>query len=177
MTRLNIPDQGTVLEGEQEIRAYLSQRGVVYQCWQAPAPLPKDADPDTILAAFKKDLDPLMAKGGYKTADVISVYPDTEGLATIRQKFLPEHTHSEDEVRFFVEGEGLFWFNLRGDEPVFSVLCQAGDLISVPANTRHWFDLGPKAYVRAIRIFTDPAGWVANYTGSGIDASYNPEYL
>ena len=98
-----------------------------------------------------------------------------ENLQALRAKFLNEHTHSEDEVRFFVEGEGQFWFHLekgpKGEE-VFQVICRAGDFLSVPAGYKHWFDLAPKYTVKAIRIFTSPDGWVANYTGSGVENGY-----
>jgi 1,2-dihydroxy-3-keto-5-methylthiopentene dioxygenase len=47
-------------------------------------------------------------------------------------------------------------------------LCERGDLISVPAGTRHWFDMGPAPRFTAIRLFTTPAGWVANFTGEPI---------
>ncbi|MDJ0834967.1 MAG: cupin domain-containing protein [Acidobacteriota bacterium] len=176
MAVLEIPDQDKVIRGYENIHAYLDARGIVFEEWHADRHPAKDADQDTILAAYQHQLKPLMEKGGYTVADVISVYPDTPNLGPIRQKFLSEHTHTEDEVRYFVEGQGLFWFNLGSDEPVFSVLCQAGDLISVPANTRHWFDLGEEPHVRAIRVFIDPSGWVPHYTESGIDKMYNPEY-
>lgn len=84
-----------------------------------------------------------MKNSGYKTADVISINATTENYNTLRTKFLAEHTHSEDEIRFFVDGKGLFWFNLE-KVPVFNLLCEAGDLISVPAGTKHWFDAGEK---------------------------------
>ena len=86
----------------------------------------------------------------------------------MRDKFIHEHTHVDDEVRFFADGQGLFWFNIDG-QPVFSVLCQKGDLISVPKETKHWFDLGEKPFVKAIRIFTDVSGWVPYYTDSSIE--------
>lgn len=175
MAILSIPDQDKVVRGNDAIKDYLQERGIRFENWEPAQPLPKDADQDSILAAFDHQLKPLMQAGGYAVADVISVYPDTDNLPAIRNKFLSEHTHSEDEVRYFVEGEGLFWFNLEGHD-VFSVLCQEGDLISVPANTRHWFDLGAEPHVRAIRIFTDQAGWVPHYTQSGVDAKYNPSY-
>jgi 1,2-dihydroxy-3-keto-5-methylthiopentene dioxygenase len=76
-------------------------------------------------------------------------------------------------VRYFVDGSGLFWFHLP-DAPIFCVKCEKGELITVPKNTPHWFDFGPTAYVKCIRLFNDPAGWVAIYTGSGIDRRYNP---
>lgn len=173
---IHIPDQDRKLEGFDAVKAYLNARGIFHDQWQAAEPLPADASQAQILAAYEKDLQPFMDRGGYTVADVISVYPDTQGLHGIRQKFLAEHTHTEDEVRYFIEGQGLFWFNLGGDEPIFSMLCTAGDLISVPANTRHWFDLGEEPYVRAIRIFIDKAGWVPHYTGSGVDERYNPTY-
>lgn len=177
MAVLNIPDQNISIKDPTEIKAYLDARGIDFAQWEPSAPLPKDADQDAVLKAFEGDFKPLMEEGGYTTADVISVFPDTPNLLAIRQKFLAEHTHTEDEVRYFVEGQGLFWFNLGGeDQPVFNVLCEAGDFISVPKNTSHWFDLGKEAYVRAIRIFIDPSGWVANYTNSGVDARYNPTY-
>jgi 1,2-dihydroxy-3-keto-5-methylthiopentene dioxygenase len=114
-----------------------------------------------------------MEANGYKTADVISINSLTPNYDQIRAKFLSEHTHSEDEVRFFVDGEGHFWFNLGENEPIFNVLCQAGDLISVPAGTKHWFDAGESnPFVKAIRIFIDTSGWVPEYTNSKIEQQY-----
>ena len=107
--------------------------------------------------------------------DVISLdASNPETLAKVpelRQKFLSEHRHNEDEVRFFVDGQGLF--SLHVEDNVYEVLCQKGDLISVPANTPHWFDMGPKPSFVAIRFFNNPEGWVANYTGSAIAESFS----
>ena len=114
-----------------------------------------------------------MKTEGYQTSDVINVHPGLENIETLAKKFLSEHIHSEDEVRFFVDGEGLFWFNLENNDPVFCLLCERGDLISVPAGTKHWFDFGPKRFVKCIRVFIDPSGWVADYTGSDIADDYN----
>ena len=91
------------------------------------------------------------------------MYPDHPDRVALRQKFLSEHTHGEDEVRFFVEGAGLFCLHL--DERVYAVLCTKGDLISVPAGTRHWFDMGDRPRFTAIRLFNNPDGWIARFTG------------
>ena len=101
---------------------------------------------------------------------MVSRNPTRPDKAALRQKFLNEHTHAEDEVRFFVAGRGLFTLHL-GDQ-VHEVLCEKDDLISVPAGTRHWFDMGPEPYFVAIRVFTNPAGWVANFTGDDIAARF-----
>ena len=172
MTQLVLADQQKSIDDFETIQAFLAQRGIRLERWLAEKPLSKQAQQDEILAAYQSYIEKLKAEGGYQAADVISVDDSTPMLEDIRAKFLREHTHSEDEVRFFVEGQGLFWFN---KEQVFSVLCTAGDLISVPASTPHWFDLGRhNVKLTAIRLFTNPEGWIANYTNSKIDEKYNP---
>lgn len=174
MATLNIPDANVTLQNFKEVQSFLESRGIWHDRWTANEPLSLNASQDEILKAYASDLAPFMERGGYSNADVISVHEATPSKEEIRAKFLAEHTHTEDEIRFFVEGGGIFWFHVG--EEVFSLECARGDLLSVPRNTPHWFDLGPTPHVKAIRIFIDPAGWVANYTGSGIDARYNPDY-
>lgn len=175
MAVLNIPDQQISITDVEAIRGFLNERGIWFDQWEAAASLAEDADQDTVLKAYNHVLLPFMEKNGYRTADVININSMTPNYEALRNKFLSEHLHTEDEVRFFVDGKGFFWFNPEnGKDPVFNVLCEAGDLISVPANTRHWFDAGrEKPFVKAIRIFIDQSGWVPHYTGSGTDNIYN----
>ena len=173
MATLRIPDKNVTLDDPSAVRQFLNMRGIVHQRWSADRNLPPDATNEQVLAAYDYLLKPFMEKCGYQTKDVIRVDEHTPNLEGIREKFIREHTHSEDEVRVFVEGQGFFWFHKEGqDDEVFALLCQQGDLISVPANTKHWFDLGKSPKVRAIRLFTDQAGWVPHYTNSGIDQRY-----
>lgn len=172
MAILEIPDQNRTLKAPDEIKQFLASAGVFFDQWSASKALSTEADQDEVLDAYADTLMPYMKAHGYEVADVINIHPGIDNYPAIRAKFLAEHTHSEDEVRFFVEGQGLFWFNIEG-HPVFNVLCERGDLISVPRNTKHWFDAGEhKPNVKAIRIFIDPAGWVPHYTDSGIERSY-----
>ena len=103
---------------------------------------------------------------GYTTSDTVSVSPDHAEREAMRLKFLSEHRHAEDEVRFFVEGEGLF--TLREGARIFAVLCTAGDMIFVPAGMRHWFDMGSRPSFTAMRFFQTPEGWVGDFTGDPI---------
>jgi 1,2-dihydroxy-3-keto-5-methylthiopentene dioxygenase len=119
-----------------------------------------------VIAAYRADVDRLMREEGYQSVDVISLAPDHPDRATLRRKFLSEHTHSEDEVRFFVAGSGQFTLHLGGK--VYDVLCEAGDLIGVPDGTPHWFDMSESPSFVAIRLFTNKEGWVANFTGADI---------
>jgi len=175
MAVLNIPDQQVQISNPIEIRTFLEKRGVWFDQWQASVPFDETADQATVLDAYAHVLKPFMETNGYQTADVLNINSQTPNYEAVRNKFLSEHQHTEDEVRFFVDGEGFFWFNLENGEPVFNVLCQAGDLISVPAMTKHWFDAGKEnPFVKAIRVFIDQSGWVPHYTVSGIDTQYNP---
>ncbi len=148
------------------IQAELKARGLRFERWPARAELPAGADQDVILAAYADEVARLQAEGGYPRVDAIRLTPDHPDRAVLRRKFLSEHTHSEDEVRFFVEGRGLFCLHLGAE--VLQVLCERNDLIGVPAGTPHWFDMGGEPLFTAVRFFEDPAGWVARFTGDGI---------
>lgn len=149
-----------------EIAAILASAGVRFEQWETDVTIAPGASQDEVIGAYQTDIDRLVSDEGYQSVDVVSLAPDHPDKAMLRQKFLDEHRHSEDEVRFFVAGQGLF--SLHIGEQVFEVLCEAGDLISVPANTPHWFDMGPNPSFIAIRLFNNPDGWVANFTGSDI---------
>jgi 1,2-dihydroxy-3-keto-5-methylthiopentene dioxygenase len=148
----------------------LGKIGVRFERWNAAKAVASGASQDDVLAAYRGDVDRLMREGGYMTADVISLTKDHPDKLALRQKFLNEHTHSEDEIRFFVDGQGLFY--LHAGDRVYGALCTKGDLISVPAGTTHWFDMGPNPHLACIRIFTNPEGWVAQFTGSDIGGRF-----
>jgi 1,2-dihydroxy-3-keto-5-methylthiopentene dioxygenase len=157
-------------EDFDEIAKTLGGVGIRLERWKADRELADDADEDTIIAAYQAEIDKLVAEGGYQTWDVISMAPDHPDKEAFREKFLDEHTHGEDEVRFFVRGQGLF--NMHVDDKVYSMLCGKDDLISVPADTRHWFDMGPNPSFTVIRLFTNPEGWVAKFTDSDISGRF-----
>lgn len=148
------------------IKRELAKAGVRFEQWAANQPIAPGASQEEVIAAYRSDIDRLMREEGYQAVDVISLKPDHPERATLREKFLSEHTHSEDEVRFFVAGAGQFTLHLGNQ--IYDVLCEAGDLIGVPDGTRHWFDMSEAPYFVAIRLFSNKDGWVAKYTGSDI---------
>ena len=155
-----------VTDDFDEIQASLGEAGVRLERWHTDQELDDHADNESILAAYQSEIDKLVSEGGYQSYDVISMNPDQPEKAAFRRKFLAEHQHSEDEIRFFVRGHGLFVMHIGNK--VYSMLCEKDDLISVPAGTKHWFDMGPNPTFTAIRLFNNPDGWVANYTGDDI---------
>jgi 1,2-dihydroxy-3-keto-5-methylthiopentene dioxygenase len=148
------------------IAAALAPHGIVLERWEPRAPLCADASDADILAAYAVEIERLKARGGYQSVDVVRLTPDHPDRAAFRAKFLAEHVHDDDEVRFFVEGAGLFYIHAGG--MVHALECTAGDLIAVPAGTQHWFDTGARPSFTAIRLFTTPDGWVARFTGDPI---------
>ena len=153
-----------------QIAAGLARIGVRFECWPVRAELAAGAADEDVLAAYAHEIEGLKLAGGYRAVDVIRLTPDHPDRAALRTKFLSEHRHDEDEVRFFVDGAGLFCLREAGQ--VHLALCEAGDMISVPAGIRHWFDMGPSPRFTAIRLFTSPEGWVAQYTGDPIADAY-----
>lgn len=173
MAVVNIPEEQRTITDAEDIRAFLQVQGIEYERVSPGTPVPAGAPAEELLAAYKDRIDALKAQGGYVTADVIDVFPHTPNLDTMLNKFNAEHWHDEDEVRFIVEGRGLFHIHPQAG-PVFAIEVEAGDLIRVPRGTHHWFDLCVDRRIRAIRLFQDPSGWTPHYTQSGVDKSFQP---
>ncbi|MBV8859336.1 MAG: cupin domain-containing protein [Acidobacteria bacterium] len=176
MAIVSIPEEHRTLTDEAEIRRHLADVGVCYERWEPAHALADDAPPEEILAAYAAEVERLKARGGYVTADVIDVGPQTPGLEEMLAKFKREHRHEEDEVRFVISGRGLFHLHPEGG-PVTCVEVGPGDLLSVPRGMRHWFGLCADRRIRAIRLFQDAAGWAPHYTGSGAERDYQPVCL
>ena len=143
----------------------LDKIGVVHETWDITA-LSDDMSDDDVLKIYEADIERLKETGGYQSYDIVRLFPDNDNKCDLRNKFLSEHTHSEDEVRFFVEGSGMFY--IHAHDNVYMILCEQGDLISVPEKAKHWFDMGENPKFTCIRIFTSPDGWAADYTGDNI---------
>lgn len=172
MSRLRIFDEESptsprlTTHDPAEMARELQKIGVTFEQWQAGQPIVPGDTPEKIMDAYRADIERLVAKHGFKSVDVVSIAPDNPQREAMRAKFLDEHFHKEDEVRFFVAGSGLF--TLHVDDGVYEVLCEQGDLIAVPDRALHWFDMGPEPSFVAIRFFTEPDGWVGHFTGTDI---------
>lgn len=171
MAVLRIPADDRVIRAESEIRSTLADFGIDYERWDLSR-VPADAPAETVLAAFSSEIEDMKRRGGYTTADIIDVNPQTPGLDAMLAKFDKEHTHSEDEVRFILAGRGIFFLNFAGN--VVSVEVGPGDLLRVPLGTTHWFTLCEDRRIRAIRWFQATTGWTPHYTESGVDRNYQP---
>lgn len=173
MAIVTVPAEARRISDPAEVKQFLGDHGLHYEVWPLEDRVDPAAPAAAILAAYAPEIEELKARGGFVTADVIDVYPDTPNLDAMLAKFSQEHTHTEDEVRFILQGSGVFHIN-PGDRPVFGIEVHAGDLISVPLGTRHWFDLCGDRRIRAIRLFQDTSGWTPHYVADGVHAGYEP---
>ncbi|MEV0359533.1 cupin [Nocardia sp. NPDC050697] len=157
------------------IGAELAAHGIHFDGW--PALDGAAARPsDELLAAYADRIAELDGSGKYKHVDVARLHPDDSDpqwpvvAAAARAKFRDEHRHAEDEVRFFAAGRGCFYLHI--DDAVLAVVCEAGDLLAVPAGTTHWFDMGDRPDFVALRFFEAEDGWVGDFTGAPISGGF-----
>jgi len=171
MAVLRFPPDEHVTDGETEIRVKLGALGIDYERWDLSR-VDADASAETVLAAYAEEIEAMKQRGGYVTADVIDVSPETPNLDAMLARFDKEHTHSEDEVRFILAGRGIFFLHIG--ECVVSVEVGPGDMLRVPQGTTHWFTLCEERRIRAIRWFQKTEGWTPQYTESGVDREFQP---
>ncbi len=139
--------------------------------WPVRGVLSPGSSEDEVLDRYQSDVDALCRSEGFQLVDVAQLHPEDtavwrENAGRARATFLEEHRHSEDEVRFFAQGTGCFYLHVASR--VHAVVCEAGDLLSVPAGTAHWFDMGSRPDFCAVRFFEEKDGWVGEFTGDPI---------
>lgn len=123
-----------------------------------------EAQRATVVEAVSDAVADERAAHGYQSQDLVVLHPGTPGLDDALQRFDKPHVHSDDEVRYILDGEGLFgFFDATGAERVVQV--GAGDYLRVPAGVEHRFTLTAARRIKALRLFTGADGWAAQYTG------------
>ena len=172
MATLYLRDTDTTLTDPDGIAVHLTSLGIQYERWAADRALPENLSADQVLAAYAAPIAKLKEQGGFVTADVIDIEPDTPNLDAMLARFKSEHWHDEDEVRFTLAGRGIFHLHLESG--VIAIEVVPGDLLRVPRGTHHWFDLCSERRIRAIRLFQQVSGWAPRYTETGVDAGYAP---
>ena len=170
-------NKGQVLEevvDQDAIKSALGALKIDYQRWATDPSIHSSTSPKSILSHYTRDIEAIKNDYQMLSVDIIALTPnftdDPAKKASVRNGFLKEHTHSEDEVRYFVDGDALFYINTGST--VYTLLCTRGDLIAIPAGTKHWFDMGENPEFTAIRFFQNKEGWVAQYTGDAHVGKY-----
>jgi 1,2-dihydroxy-3-keto-5-methylthiopentene dioxygenase len=158
------------ITGEENVKTFLDEQGVLYEHWDTNK-LPQelwdkfilsDEDKEKILEVFDVEIESIAQKHGYKNWDIVALSDATPNLDELLKKFQKVHVHTEDEVRAITAGNGIFTIKGSQDSGYFDIELVPGDVISVPVHTPHFFTLMESRRVVAIRLFIDATGWVAH---------------
>lgn len=128
----------------------LASRGIL--SWTVPR---DEAARAAIIETIKRE-------HGYVDEDFVELAPDTPNLDAICAKFDREHYHTEDEVRFVVDGAGIFDVRDEADRWM-RIEVTPGDMIVIPARTHHRFYLTDRKHIRCMRLFANHDGWAPLY--------------
>lgn len=169
MAEIRIRKTNERISGEEAVKSFLESQGVLYEHWDT-GKLPEhlrekfvlsDEEKAEILKVYEPEIRDLAARRGYQIWDVVALSDATPNIEELLKKFEEIHTHSEDEIRAIVSGKGIFVIKGQGDTGYFDVVLTAGDLISVPEKTPHFFTLAENRQTVAVRLFIEQNGWIA----------------
>jgi len=139
------------IDTNKEISAQeLNAQGVTYEQFE------------TDETKYKGPLEALMKERGYVTMDQVKMWKAMPNFDALCQKFVGEHLHTDDEVRFVLAGSGVF--EIRSlDDRWMKVTVDPSDFILVPANRFHRFYLTEEKNIHCVRLFKDQSGWTPLY--------------
>ncbi|WP_016949113.1 acireductone dioxygenase [Anabaena sp. PCC 7108] len=152
---LNIQINHWTVANNPEIKGLLAQDSL------------NEQEKEQVLKALDSYFEQLKQIAGYTTRDLVVLHSGIPNLDGLLAKFEKIHTHADDEVRYIIDGEGIFGFVLPDDSQV-ELTVQPEEYINVPAGTEHWFYLTPVKRVKAVRYFITTEGWTPQYTGREI---------
>lgn len=169
MAEVRIRNTNERISGEDNVRQFLADYDVLYEHWDTsklPAHLFEkfvltDEEKTELLSTYDTEIKDLAQRRGYKTWDIVTLSEATPDLDALLKKFENIHTHTEDEVRAITAGKGIFIIKGSDEVGYFDVELEAGDVISVPEGYPHFFTLMDNRQIVAVRLFIEPAGWIA----------------
>lgn len=156
-----------LLNHYDDIASELASIGIYFSRWQTGKQLDAGSSGQHILAAYHDDIAAFMQQHDYAQADIFSTDEQQEQDCKL---LMQEHTHSGDVSCFLVAGRALF--GLQHEDQVYLLLCEKGDLVSVPAGVKHWFDLGDQPRLNMIRLYNNTQDLLVQPTGRDIASSY-----
>ena len=87
-----------------------------------------EVEKEQVLVSLDHYFESLKTDLGYTSRDLIVLHPDVPNLDGLLSKFNNVHTHADDEVRYIVDGEGIFGF-VRPDGSQVELTVQASEYI------------------------------------------------
>ncbi|MDQ7987424.1 acireductone dioxygenase [Pseudomonas sp. G34] len=176
MSRLSVHHQSSpqipnkVLGHAEDITSTLAAVGIAFRELPLDSRLQAGAAEQEILTALADILAQLKRDHDLSQVEVISV--DQRRWPKEGEKPAPapqEQVADGAQLYLFLAGQGLL--SLHVDDYVYVLFGERNALISVPAGTRHWFDLGEFPHCAAIRLSAADAAQPKS-SGDGIAAAF-----
>ncbi|SED93963.1 1,2-dihydroxy-3-keto-5-methylthiopentene dioxygenase [Pseudomonas anguilliseptica] len=109
---------------------------------------------DELLAASRVQIDQLMTAHGYTSAEVLSLCDERGEGSELARSLRAEQRCQPAHLHYYLAGRGLLALHIG--EYVYSLLCEKGDLVRLPAGTAHRFDGGEHPRFAVLRLFDSP---------------------
>lgn len=176
MSRLSVHHQTSpdipnkVLGHAEDITSTLAAVGIDFRVLDIDLKLQPGVAQAEVLSAIAAPLRQLQSDHDLGHVEVTSI--DQRRWPTEHDKPVgaPQEITVEGEQRYlFLSGQGML--SLHIDDYVFVLLAERNALVSVPAGTRHWFDLGEFPYCTMVRLSTGNAA-VGKPSGDDIAARF-----
>ncbi|MCX2890984.1 oxidase [Pseudomonas sp. DCB_BI] len=148
-----------VLTHHDDIAATLAEHGVRLAHAEHGLRVRPGTAQAEVLEACRAYLDQLMTAHGSQAFVVLNRDGEDPTQVDVRD----EHVHDADEVFAVVSGRAQV--GLRLADGVYSVLCEKGDQLVVPAGIRRWVELGQTPFCLALRLYGSEQGVQARFTG------------
>lgn len=110
--------------------------------------------------AYPKDpkLKAIRKVRGYDYDDTVIVDPNLDGYEEKIKKFYEEHIHSDEEIRYVLDGSGYFDIRDKEDRWI-RMWTRKGDLVALPEGIYHRFTVDENDYIKALRLFSGVPIW------------------
>jgi len=176
VSQFNLQKPYNVSNDFKTLACQLAEDGIRFEQWGTPSDLSSSSsslnDADT-LSLYESEIERIKKEYGKESTDLVSVKGGDAFSISIRDRYLSEHCHSDDEIRFFLEGSVLIYIHIN--ERVHILQCGKGDFIVIPKGVKHWLDIGPKPEFTAIRWYNSIESLENLFTGS-IVAESSPRW-
>jgi 1,2-dihydroxy-3-keto-5-methylthiopentene dioxygenase len=175
MTTLSVYQQANpelpnkVLTHVEDIASTLAEVGVRFA--HCPTAQVRDVDSraEVLLRSYQTQITQFMNETGLLVVDVVD-FAQHPQQAESRAALLHERSHGDEQLYWCVAGRALWALHIG--EQVFEVLFERGDLIVLPATSKHWLDIGEQADFVAIHLCAS-ADALAAVTGDPISEGFS----
>jgi len=175
MASIRIPAGRPRPPGREQDRSFLLPFGIHYDRWAIEGRIDRDATAEEILTAYEPEVTALKQQGGYLTADVVDVKPETPNLDMLPGQIQQGTPPCRGRGALHRQGSWPLLHPPGKRRPAVLYRDRRGRLYQ--RSRRHQALVRPCAgphHPRAIRLFKDMSGWTPALHGDEIASGYQP---